>query len=137
MEKIRVSNEDNTKHFDIPWDWITESGLEPLLEDLEASAQRGITTGFLYKSRMAEIPQYKIQILKNLTQEELHPFLEIIRQVKINVKYFCTYENDYVTREFYAPKPNLTIKRLPKDGNTDVILYNPFEVIFKGYGGVQ
>ncbi|MCL2354489.1 MAG: hypothetical protein FWC68_01090 [Oscillospiraceae bacterium] len=136
MEKIRISNEENTVHFDIPWNWITESGLEPLLDDLEASSNRGITTGYLYKSRMAEIPEYKLRILKHLTQKELHPFLKIIREVKINVRYFCNYENKVVIREFFTPKPNITIKRLPSDNNTDNILYNPFEVTFKGFGGV-
>jgi hypothetical protein len=136
MEQIRISNQEDTKHFDIPWNWVTENGLEPVLEDLETTSARGITTGYLYKSRMAEIPEYKIKILKSLTQKEIHPLLEIIRQVKVNLKYFCNYENKYVTREFYVPKPNLTIKRLPSDTLTDKIIYNPFEVTFKGYGGV-
>ena len=136
MEKIRISNEENTKHFDIPWNWITKNGLEPALEDLEASSNRGITTGFLYKARMAEIPEYRIEILKSLTQKELHPLLEIIRQVKMNVRYFCNYENEIVTREFYAIKPNISVKQMPVDGNTDNIIYNPFEINLKGYGGV-
>lgn len=137
MNKIKIIDASNTtQYFEIPWEWISLEGLSPNLNDLESSAERGVTTGYLYRSRLAEIPEYTLKIVKSLKQSELYPLLKIIRKVKVNLYYFDAYNNDYVTREFYVPKPKITQKKLPKDNNTDNIIYSPFDLTFKGYGGV-
>lgn len=137
MNKIKITNADNTsEYFEIPWEWITINGLEPNLNDLEAKAERGVTTGYLYRDRMCEIPEYTIKILKKLKQIEIYPFLKVIRKVKVNVYYYDPYENGYVTREFYIPKPKLSIHKIPKDNTTQNIVYNSFDITLKGYGGV-
>lgn len=137
MDKIKIINADNTsEYFEIPWEWISIDGLEPNLNDLEAKAERGVTTGYLYRDRLCEIPEYIIKILKNLKQSELHPLLKILRKVKTQVRYFDPYENGYVTREFYVPKPHLVTHKVPKNGDTQNIIYKPFDITLKGYGGV-
>lgn len=137
MNKIKIINAANTsEYFEIPWEWITADGLEPNLNDLETKAERGVTTGYLYRERMCEIPEYTIKILKKLKQSEIYPLLNVIRKVKVNVDYFDPYENGYVTREFYIPKPKLTIHKIPKNNDIQNIIYRPFDITLKGYGGV-
>lgn len=138
MNKIKIINPENTSDFfEIPWKWISINGLEPNLEDVEAKAERGVTTAYLYRDRAAEVPTYTIKILKQLKQSEIQPLLKIIRKVKLFVNYFDPYENNYVQREFYIPKPHITIHTIPKNNNTDNIIYNPFDLVLKGYGDVK
>lgn len=138
MNKIKIINSENTSEFfEIPWEWISINGLEPNLEDVEAKAERGVTTAYLYRDRAAEVPTYTIKILKKLKQSEIYPLLKIIRKVKVLVCYFDLYENNYVTREFYIPKPKITINKIPKNNNISNIICNPFELNLKGYGGVE
>lgn len=136
MKPIRITNVSNGVYFDIPWPWITKSGLSPNLNDLDASATRGITTGYLYRARIGEFPEYTLRIIEKLTQKELAPFLSIIRNVKVNVTYFEPYQNKYITEEFYIPKPKLTQQSIPKTDEPDKIIYDPFEVTFIGYGSI-
>ena len=137
MNQIRISTEDNSRFFDIPWSWISKEGVVPQLNDLEATAERSVVTATLYRNRLAEIPNYKLSILKSLKQSEVFPLLDIIRNVKIKITYFEPYSNAYVTKDFYAKKPDLTIRRLPLDNNTNNIVYNPFEITFTGYSDVR
>lgn len=138
MNKIKIINPDNTsEYFEIPWEWISINGLEPNLKDVESKAERGVTTAYLYRDRAAEVPTFLLKIIKKLKQSELYPFLKIIRKVKVLVYYFDPYEGDYVEREFYVPKPNLTIHTIPQNNDISNIIYNTFDVNFKGYGGVE
>lgn len=142
MQKIKImtsknSNDSGYLAFEIPWEWITEDGVEPNLNDLESSAERGVTTGYLFRNRMAEVPEYKLKILKRLTQKQVWPFLKIIRKTKIYMTYFEKYENAFITTAFYVPKPSMPVHQFPKDNNTDNIIYQPFEITFTGYGDVH
>jgi len=92
--------------------------------------------GYLHRTRVAEVPDYLLKIKKNLKQGELAPFFKMLRKVKVLVYYFCPYENQYVTREFYIPKPKIRQKRLPKNNNTNNIIYDSFDVVLKGYGDI-
>lgn len=141
MQRLKIEtipkNGETKYEFEIPWEWITQDGDDPNLEDLEASANRGKLTGYLYRKRMAEVPHYKLKILKHLKQSEVFPFLRIIRKQEIKMTYFEKYENDFVKTSFYVPKPSMPRHYVPKDNNTDNIVYAPFEVEFIGFGDVN
>lgn len=136
MNKIKISTNDSSQNFEIPWEWIEGGGLIPILNDLEAKAERGITTGYLFRVRQAEIPSMKLKVIKALTQAELYPMLRIIREVKFKLTYFEKYENTFKTIDVYAKKPDIAIRKYPLDNNTDNILYEPFEIELTGYGGI-
>ena len=51
--------------------------------------------------------------------------------------YFEKYLNKFVTREFYAQKPNPPIWRIPENNNTNNIIYDKFTIDFAGYGDVN
>lgn len=138
MDKIRIINpSDTTDFFEIPWEWLPEDTYAPTLNDLENSAERGKTTAYLSRVRAGEVPAATLNIGKKLTQKELYPLFKLLKLVKINIYYFEKYLNKFVTREFYAKKPNPEIHRIPKDNNTDDIIYKEFTIEFAGYGDVN
>lgn len=57
--------------------------------------------------------------------------------VEINIYYFEKYENSFVTKLFYAQKPNPTWYKIPKDNNTDDIVYDKFTINFSGYEDIN
>jgi len=138
MDKIKIINpSDENDFFEIPWEWLEKGTYSPSLNDLEASAERGKLTGKLSRVRCAEVPAATISIKKRLTQKELYPLLRLLRLVKIHIYYFEKYLNSYVTKEFYATKPNPEIYTIPKDNNTDNIVYKEFVIEFAGYGDIN
>lgn len=136
MNKIKVTTTDGAQSFEIPFDWIESTGVTPVLNDLEAKAERGITTGYLFRVRQAEIPSMKLKINKSLTQAQVYPLLSIIRQTKFKLYYFEMYENAFKTIDVYCKKPDMAVKEYPTDNNTDNIVYEPFEIQFTAYGGI-
>lgn len=138
MDKIRFSDPDGKiQPFDIPWEWIASGTYGPTLNDLETKAERGINTGYLSRTRAAEIPAAILPINKKLTQKELWPLWQLLKLEKINVYYFEKYLNKFVTREFYPKKANPPYIEVPEDNNTDNILYDKFDIEFTGYGDVN
>lgn len=138
MDKIKIINpKDSTDFFEIPWEWLERGTYAPTLNDLEASAERGKLNGSLNRVRCAEIPAATLPIKKKLTQAEFFPLSKLLRLVKINIYYFEKYENSFVTKEFYAKKPNPPYYQIPKDNNTDNIIYNEFTIEFSGYKDIK
>lgn len=138
MDKIKIINpKDSSDFFEIPWEWLEEGTYAPSLNDLESSAERGKTTGTLNRVRCAEIPAATLPIMEYTTQKEIYPLLCLLRKVEINIRYFEKYENKFVTKRFYAQKPNPTIHRVPEDNNTDNIEYEPFTIEFAGYEDIN
>lgn len=138
MNKIKIINpKDNTDFFEIPWEWLPEGVTGPTLNDLEASADRSKLKGYLSRVRCAEVPAATLEIDERLTQGELYPLFKLLKLTKINIYYFEKYLNKFVTREFYAQKPNPKIWKIPEDNNTDNILYDKFTIEFAGYGDVN
>ena len=136
MNKIKIFNEDKTNFFEIPWEWVQQDD-SGNLNDLEASAERGKTSGYLYRTRAAEIPEFTIKIIKKLKQSDIKLLLSIIRNTKVWVYYFEKWEDMYVTKEFYVPKPNIPVYKRPTNNDTNEIIYQPFEIVFKGYGDIK
>jgi len=134
MQKIKISGGGNT--FEFPWEWIERYGVIPDVNDLEAKAERGITTGYLERVRQAEIPQVKIKMIEELTQSQVVPIFEIIRAEKFQLTYFEIWTSSYKTIDVYAKKPSLKIKVIPKEETPNEILYKPFEITFTAYGGI-
>lgn len=138
MEKIKIINPaDPNDFFEIPWDWLEEGTYAPTLNDLEASAERGKLTGKLSRVRCAEVPAATLEISKALKQLDLKDFFRLLRLAKIYIYYFEKYLDAFVTKEFYAEKPNPKIRTIPEDNNTDNIVYEPFTVNFSGYGDIN
>ena len=138
MDKIKIINtKDETDYFEIPWDWIESKTPGPILNDLEASAERGKKTGKLVRVRCAEIPSATLNIIGRHTQEELYPLFKLLRKVEINIRYFEKYENTFVTKRFYAQKPNPAVYEYPEDNNTNNIIYEPFTIEFAGYEDIN
>lgn len=138
MDKIRIINPGNSSDFfDIPWEWLPEGVQGPYLNDLEASAERGKLTGTLSRVRCAEVPAATLDIIERLSQAEIYPLLRLLKLTKIKIYYFEKYLNRFVTRDFYAQKPNPPIWRIPEDNNTDNIIYDKFTIEFSGYGDVN
>lgn len=138
MEKIRIIDPSGKiPPFDIPWEWLPKGTQGPTLNDLEASAERGKKTGKLNRVRCAEVPAATLDIIKSLTQGELFPLFRLLRLVEIYIYYFEKYENTFVTKRFYAQKPNPSWKEIPEDNNTDNIVYEPFTIDFAGYEDIN
>lgn len=138
MNKIKITDPRGAiASFEVPWEWIPKDTYGPELNDLESKAERGINSGYLSRSRAAEIPAATLQINKELTQKELWPLWQLLKLEKINIYYFEKYLNKFVTREFYAKKPNPKVVSIPDDNNTDEIIYSSFEIQFTGYGDVN
>jgi len=138
LDKIKIINtKDSTDYFEIPWEWLSTGTYAPTLNDLEASAERGKLTGELSRVRCAEVPAATLEIAKMLTQKELYPLLKLLRKVEINIRYFEKYENAFVTKKFYAKKPNPTINKIPNDNTTNNILYDKFTIEFSGYEDIN
>lgn len=138
MDKIKIINPNNSSDFfEIPWEWLPENTQGPYLNDLEASAERGKLTGTLSRVRCAEVPAATLDIIKRLSQAEIYPLLRLLKLAKIKIYYFEKYLNRFITREFYAKKPNPPIWRIPENNNTDNIIYDKFTVEFSGYGDVN
>lgn len=138
MNKIKIINPNNSNdYFEIPYEWLSEGTQGPILNDLESSAERGKKTGKLNRVRCAEIPSAELDIMVKLTQQQLYPLLRLLRMVAINIYYFEKYENKFVTKRFYAQKPNPTVYRYPEDNNTNNIIYNPFKISFAGYEDID
>lgn len=136
MKKIKISTTDHKTYFEIPYEWLPKGGLKPKLNDLEASANRGKTTGYLFRKRMAEVPEYTLDFKKGLKQGQLKELWSLIRNEKLLVFYFCQYENQYVEREIYIPKPDTTISIIPENDNTDDIVFDSFTLDLIGYGDI-
>ena len=138
MDKITFIDIDNPDNkFGLPWDWLLPGVQGPTLNDLEASADRGKTTGLLSRVRCAEIPAATLDIDKRLSQKEICPFLKIIRKPAIYIYYFEKYENKFITKKFYVEKVNPPYWEIPEDNNTDNIIYDKFTINFSGYEDVQ
>lgn len=138
MDKIKFLDPNNViAPFEFPWDWIAAGTYGPELNDLESKAERGINSGYLSRTRSAEIPAAILPIDKKLTQGELWPVWQLLKLEKINVYYFEKYLNRFVTREFYPKKANPKILEIPDNNSTDNILYDKFEIQFTGYGDVN
>ena len=138
MKKIKIMDPSGKiPSFEIPWEWLPKGVQGPTLNDLEATAERGKKTGKLNRVRCAEVPAANLEIIKALTQEELFPLFRLLRLVAIDIYYFEKYENAFVTKRFYAQKPNPAIKEIPEDNNTDNILYEPFTIDFVGYEDIN
>ncbi len=138
MDKIKIININNSNdYFEIPYEWLKRGTQGPYLNDLEASAERGKMTGSLSRVRCAEIPAATLDIDESLTQKELYPLFRLLRMVAINIYYFEKYENKFITRKFYAKKPNPSWKEIPENNNTDNIEYEPFTIEFSGYEDVN
>ena len=106
------------------------------MNDLEKKAERGSNNAYLTRVRAGEVPAATLDICKRLTQAELYPLLKILRKTKINIYYFEKYLNKFITREFYAQKPNPAWHWLPPNNNTDNIIYEAFTINFSGYGDI-
>lgn len=138
MDKIKfISLKDSTKTFEIPYEWLPAGTQGPTLNDLEQKSERGSTTAYLVRIRAGEVPAATLDICARLTQKELYPLFEIIRETKIKIYYFEKYLNKFITREFYVQKANPAWHYLPPDNNTDNIQYEPFTINFSGYGDVN
>lgn len=138
MDRIKIINpRDNTDFFEIPYEWLPVGVQGPTLNDLEASAERGKKTGTLSRVRCAEVPAATLDIKESLTQRELYPLLRLLKMTEINIYYFEKYLNMFVTRKFYAKKPNPAWRKIPEDNNTDNIEYEPFTIEFSGYKDVN
>lgn len=138
LDKIKfISYKNQKKYFEIPYEWLSKGTQGPTLNDLEKTAERGSTTAYLTRVRSGEVPAATLDICKRLTQKELFPLLEIIRETKIYIYYFEKYLNKFITREFYVQKINPPWHKLPLDNNTDNIEYEPFTINFSGYGDVN
>lgn len=138
MDKIKIININNSSDFfEIPYEWLPMGTQGPYLNDLEASAERGKLTGALSRVRCAEIPAATLDIDKSLKQKEIYPLLKLLRMVAVNIYYFEKYENKFITRKFYAKKPNPSWRKIPEDNNTDNIEYEPFTIEFSGYEDVK
>ncbi len=138
MDKIKIININNPNDsFEIPWDWLPEGVQGPTLNDLESTAERGKKTGALTRVRCAEIPAATLDIDKCLTQGTLFPLFRLLRATAIYIYYFEKYENTFVTKKFYAQKPNPSVKKIPSDNNTDNILYDKFTIEFSGYEDIN
>lgn len=138
MDKIKVINvNDENDFFEIPYEWLPKGTQGPTLNDLEASAERGKLTGKLSRVRCAEVPAATLDIDISLTQGQLFPLLRLLRMVEINIYYFEKYENRFITRKFYAQKPNPSWRKVPSDNNTDNIEYEPFTINFAGYEDIN
>ena len=94
-------------------------------------------TGKLNRVRCAEVPAATLDISIRLSQKELYPLLRLLRKVEINIYYFEKYENSFVTKRFYAQKPNPPIYQIPFDNNTDNIIYDKFQISFAGYEDIN
>jgi len=138
LDKIKIINtKDSTDYFEIPWEWLSADTYAPTLNDLEASGERGKLTGALSRVRCAEVPAASLEIAKMLTQKELYPLLKLLRKVEINIRYFEKYENAFVTKRFYAKKPNPAVHKIPGDNTTDDIIYDKFTIEFSGYEDIN
>lgn len=138
MNKIKIINtSDSTDYFEIPWEWLPQGTQGPTLNDLESSAERGKLTGTLSRVRCAEVPAATLDIDKKLSQKELYPLLRLLRKVEIYIYYFEKYENKFVTKKFYAEKPNPSIWEIPEDNNTNNIIYDKFTINFAGYEDIN
>lgn len=138
MDKIKIINPNNENdYFEIPWEWLKQGTQGPYLNDLEASAERSKLKGLLTRVRSAEVPAATLDIDVRLTQKELYPLFRLLSLVKIKIYYFEKYLNKFVTRDFYAKKPNPNWWKLPEDNNTDNIVYDKFSIEFSGYGDVN
>ncbi len=138
LDKIKVINtQDSSDYFEIPYEWLPRGTQGPTLNDLEASAERGKKTGKLNRVRCAEIPAATLDIDKRLTQGQLYPLLRLLRKVEIYIRYFEKYENTFVTKKFYAQKPNPPYWEIPEDNNTNNIVYDKFTIDFAGYEDIN
>lgn len=138
LNKIKIIDPKNSSiFFEIPWEWLPQGVQGPTLNDLESSAERGKMTGALSRVRCAEIPAATLDIDKRLSQASLFPLFQLLRKVEIYIYYFEKYENQFVTKKFYAEKPNPPIWKIPEDNNTNNIIYDKFTINFAGYEDIN
>ncbi len=137
MNQIKFMTMDETKIFEIPWEWIEKRGLKPKKNDLESVAKRGKLNGRLYRKRQAQIPDYTLQFVKSLYRFQIKDLIDIIKQEQIKVYFFEHFKGQFVTKDFYVPPPELPVDRVPYDNDTDNILYAPISLEFISYGDVS
>lgn len=137
MDKIKFETTDEQRSFEIPWDWIEKDGLKPKSNDLDSKAKRGNLNGYLYRKRLAQIPDYTLQIIKSLKRSQIEDLLFIIKQEECYVTYFDHWKGSSVKTKFYTPKPDLPVRKLPYDNNVSNIEYAPFSIEFISYGDVS
>lgn len=137
MDKIKFMNMNESRFFEIPWEWVEKGGLKPKKNDLEATAKRGKLNGRLYRKRQAQIPDYTLQFVKELYRFQILDLINIIKEEQIKVYYFDHFANKFVTVDFYVPPPELVVNQIPYDNNTKNILYAPFSLEFISYGDVS
>lgn len=136
MQNIRLISYDNPNdYFDIPWTWTSLPS--PSLDDLEAEANRGKLTAYLYRVRAGEVPSIKIPIIKRLSQKQLKPLFRIVRPVHLYLSYFEKYDDCFKQIEVYVKKPNPPYYRVPEDNNTDNIIYQPFDLEIASYESIS
>lgn len=137
MDRITFATTDSQASFAIPWEWIEKGGLKPKTNDLESKAKRGVLNGMLYRKRIAQIPDYTLNVTKSLKRSQISDLLFILKQEECNVTYFDHWAGRIVTKKFYTPKPELTVKKIPQDNNFGDIEYAPFTIEFISYGDVS
>lgn len=137
MQKIKFETIDGSKSFEIPWEWLPKGTQGPTLNDLESSAERGKLTAKLVRVRAGEIPAGTLDINKQLTQAEIYPLLSIIRNVELYMTYFEKYDNDFKKIKVYVKKINPPYVEVPKDNNTDNILYDKFTIEISAYESIS
>lgn len=140
MNRIKFETTESAsiqKSFFIPWEWINKDGLVPKTNDLESKAKRGNLNGYLYRKRIAQVPDYILKILKNIKRSEITDLLFILAQEECYVTYFDHWAGREVRAKFYTPKPELSVKKIPEDNNYNNIVYGPFNIEFIGYGDVS
>ena len=138
MERIKITNiNKESDSFSIPWEWLSIDSFEPVMEDIEASSERGITTGLLNRVITASVPSLNLNINKKLTQLDIKDLLRLINMKEVYITYFEKYKDDYVTYKVYVDKPSLVIYEIPEDDDTNKIIYNEFTLNFHGIEGVK
>ena len=121
-------------NFKVPNEWINKSGYSAFLNDLDSDKTDRGALGNLFRYRLAEVPEGKIKISKELTREEFLQLAEAIRPVKVNVTYYNPYkrsDNGMVTEEFYILKPKISIKKI------NPIIYDSFDLELVAFNGVK
>lgn len=120
--------------FAIPNEWISKSGYSSFLNDLDSDKTDRGALGNLFRFRLAEVPEIKLRIIKELTRDEFLLLADAIRPVKVSITYYNPYKksnNGMTTEAFYIPKPKPNIKTI------NPIIYEPFDLELVAFNGVE
>lgn len=120
--------------FIVPNSWISEKGYSAFLNDLDSSKTTRGALGNLFRYRLAEVPEIKIKIIKNLTKDEFLQLAHAIRPPKVLVDYYNPYKSGtdgYAQEYFYATKIKPDIKTI------EPVIYEPFDLVLTGFDGVR